>query len=117
MFDFLKRRVFQNFGLKIFSLILAIGLWLIVSRDTRDEVALNVPIEFHNIPDKLEINSEEVPVAQVRVRGAQVFRRHGAAFLERDVERVGHAPLDGRARHPVDRLEPLAGGLEVDAEQ
>src|SRR5206468_1862676 len=69
MFEFFKRRVFQNFGLKIFSLILAIGLWLIVSRDTLDEVALNVPIEFHNIPEKLEINSEEVPVAQVRVRG------------------------------------------------
>jgi diadenylate cyclase len=69
MLDFLKRRVFQNFGLKLFSLLLAIGLWLVVARDTPDEVALNVPIEFHNIPDKLEINSEEIPVAQVRVRG------------------------------------------------
>ena len=69
MLDFLKRRVFHNLGLKLFSLILATGLWLAVARDTPDEVALNVPIEFHNIPDKIEINSEEVPMAQVRVRG------------------------------------------------
>jgi diadenylate cyclase len=69
MLDFLKRRIFQNLGLKIFSLILATGLWLAVARDTPDEVALNVPIEFHNIPEKLEINSEEIPMAQVRVRG------------------------------------------------
>jgi diadenylate cyclase len=69
MLDFLKRRVLQNLGLKVFSLVLATGLWLAVARDTPDEIALNVPIEFHNIPDKLEINSEEIPVAQVRVRG------------------------------------------------
>src|SRR5262249_26690336 len=64
-----KRRFFQNIGLRLFSLVLATGLWLAVARDAPDEVALNVPIEFHNIPDKLEINSEEIPMAQVRVRG------------------------------------------------
>ena len=69
MAESLQQRVFHNFGLKLLSLILAVGLWLAVARDPVSEVAVNVPIEFQNIPDKLEINSENVPTAQVRVRG------------------------------------------------
>jgi YbbR domain-containing protein len=71
MSDFLRRHVFPNLGLKVFSLFFAVGLWLIVAHDPPAEIALNVPIEFHNIPDRLEINSENIPVAQVRVRGPQ----------------------------------------------
>lgn len=69
MAESLQQRVFHNFGLKLLSLILAVGLWLAVARDPVSEVAVNVPIEFQNIPEKLEINSENVPTAQVRVRG------------------------------------------------
>jgi YbbR domain-containing protein len=71
MIDFLRRHVLPNLGLKIFSLLFAVGLWLVVAHDPPAEIALNVPIEFHNIPDRLEINSENIPAAQVRVRGPQ----------------------------------------------
>jgi YbbR domain-containing protein len=71
MIDFLSRHVLPNLGLKIFSLLFAVGLWLVVAHDPPAEIALNVPIEFHNIPDRLEINSENIPAAQVRVRGPQ----------------------------------------------
>jgi len=71
MSDFFRKHVLPNLGLKIFSLLFAIGLWLVVAHDPPAEIALNVPIEFHNIPDHLEINSENIPVAQVRVRGPQ----------------------------------------------
>jgi YbbR domain-containing protein len=71
MTDFLRRHVLPNLGLKIFSLLFAVGLWLVVAHDPPAEIALNVPIEFHNIPDRLEINSENIPAAQVRVRGPQ----------------------------------------------
>jgi YbbR domain-containing protein len=67
--DFIRTYVLHNLGLKIFSLLLAIGLWLAVARDPVAEVAVNVPIEFHSIPENLEIDSENVPSAQVRVRG------------------------------------------------
>jgi diadenylate cyclase len=71
MRDFLHRFVVQNFGLKLFSLALAAGLWLALARDPAAEVALDAPIEFHHMPDNLEINSEHVPSAQVRVRGPE----------------------------------------------
>lgn len=71
MRDFLHRVAIQNFGLKIFSLALAVSLWVALARDPIAEVALDAPIEFHHMPDTLEINSEHVPSAQVRVRGPE----------------------------------------------
>ena len=69
MRDFFHRLVVQNFGLKLLSLALAGGLWLALARDPAAEVALDAPIEFVHMPNDLEINSEHVPSAQVRVRG------------------------------------------------
>lgn len=75
MRDFLQRVVIQNFGLKLFSLALAVALWVALARDPVAEVALDVPIEFQHMPDNLEINSEHVPSAQVRVRGPERLLR------------------------------------------
>ncbi|HET7184425.1 MAG TPA: CdaR family protein [Terriglobales bacterium] len=67
--DFLRKYVFHNFGLKLLSLVVAVLLWLAVTRDPVAEIALNVPIEFHNAPEHLEISSETIPQVLVRVRG------------------------------------------------
>jgi YbbR domain-containing protein len=76
MADSVRSRIFHNFGLKLLSLLLAVGLWLAVARDPVSEVAVNVPIEFQNIPENLEINTESVPTTQVRVRGpARLIRQ------------------------------------------
>jgi YbbR domain-containing protein len=40
-----------------------------VARDPIAEVELRVPIEFHNVPENLEIDSASFTEAQVRVRG------------------------------------------------
>jgi len=42
---------------------------MVVARDPIAEVEMNVPIEFHNLPDNLEIDSASYTEAQVRVRG------------------------------------------------
>jgi YbbR domain-containing protein len=70
MAEGLRSYVLDNLGLKIFSLLFAVALWLIVARDPIAEVAITVPIEFHHVPENLDINSENIPTAQVRVRGA-----------------------------------------------
>lgn len=67
--NFLRQYVFHNFSLKVLSLGVAVLLWMAVTRDPVAEVALNVPIEFHNAPEHLEISSETIPPVQVRVRG------------------------------------------------
>jgi diadenylate cyclase len=71
MIDFLQRYVFAHFGYKVVSLGLAVGLWWAVSHDPVAEVEVTVPIEFHHIPNNLEISSVNIPEAQVRVRGPE----------------------------------------------
>jgi YbbR domain-containing protein len=93
MSDPFRRRIFHNFGLKILSLILAVGLWLAVARDPVAEVAVNVPIEFQNIPQSLEINTENVPTAQVRVRGpARLIRQLRSNDVHVQVDLTGAQP-------------------------
>jgi YbbR domain-containing protein len=76
MRDFLHRYVLHNLGLKLISLGLAVGLWLAVARDPVAEVAVDVAIEFHNIPQNLEISSENIPRAQIRLRGPERVIHH-----------------------------------------
>ena len=91
----LRHYVFHNFGLKLLSLILAISLWLVVARNPNAEVAVDVPIEFHHIPENLEINSENIPVAQVRVRGPEhVVHRLAANDVHVEVDLTGAKPGD-----------------------
>lgn len=71
MRNFFRRYVAYNFPLKLVSLVLACGLWLAVKRDPIAEVAVSVPIEFHHFPESLEIVTEHIPQAQVRVRGPE----------------------------------------------
>ncbi len=67
--EFLRKHVFHNVGLKIVSLIAAVLLWVAVTREPVAEVAISVPVEFHNAPEHLEISTESIPQVQVRVRG------------------------------------------------
>src|SRR6266478_956755 len=69
--SFFQRIFVHNIGLKLVSLLLAIGLWTVVSRDPIAEVEMRVPIEFHNLPDNLEIDSASFTEAQIRVRGPE----------------------------------------------
>lgn len=87
----LKRIFVQNFGLKLISLALAIGLWLVVARSPVAEVEIKVPIELHNISD-LEVDSPSFTEALVRVRGPErvIHRlRPGDVRVEVDLSPVG----------------------------
>jgi YbbR domain-containing protein len=75
MKDFFRRHVLHNLGLKIISLAFAVGLWTAVARDQQAEVPIEVPVEFRNVPQDLEISSEHIPQVQVRLRGAERLMR------------------------------------------
>jgi len=72
MIGLFKRYVVHNFSFKLMSLIFATALWFMISRDDRPaELAVRAPIVFHNGPSELEISSESVPEALIRVRGPE----------------------------------------------
>ena len=93
MSDFIRRYVAHNLGLKLISLALAVSLWLAVSRDPIAEVALEIPIEFHNIPQNLDISSESIPQAQIRLRGPQrMVRALKASDVYADIDLTNLRP-------------------------
>ena len=71
MKDFFRNYVFHNIGLKLVSLLLAVGLWLAISRDPIAQVAVDVPVEMQNLPDALQVSSEHIPQVQVRLSGPE----------------------------------------------
>ncbi len=72
MIHFFRHYVLHNFGLKLLSLLIATFLWFTISRDEQPAVvAIRVPIEFQHLPANLEISSQTIPEAQVRVQGPE----------------------------------------------
>jgi YbbR domain-containing protein len=93
MTDFFRHYVWHNLGLKIISLALATALWLAVARDPVAEIAIEVPIEFRNVPSDLEINAEHIPQAQIRLRGPErLVRRLQASDVHPEIDLAGAKP-------------------------
>ncbi len=88
------QRVFvQNFWLKLVSLLLAIGLWVLVSRSPVVEVVMKVPIEFRRVPENLEIDSASFTEAQIRIRGPErLVNRLRAADVSAHVDLAAVKP-------------------------
>jgi YbbR domain-containing protein len=113
----------HNFGLKLISLALATGLWLAVSHDPTAETAVEVPIEFRNVPNDLEISSEHIPQAQIRLGGPErLIRRLQAADVQPEIDLTGAAPgertfdLTAEQVHKpygVDVLQVIPGQLHL----
>lgn len=74
--NFIRRNLLNNLALKVLSLAIAVGLWLAVAGQPVSEVAVEVPIALHNMPASLEISSENIPKAQIRLRGPERIIRH-----------------------------------------
>lgn len=94
MINFFQRYVVHNFGLKVLSLLLATGLWLVVAPDEQPaEVAVRAPIEFEHVPDALEISSETIPEAQIRVRGPErLIRQLRSQDVRAHIDLTGAKP-------------------------
>jgi YbbR domain-containing protein len=111
MIGLFKHLVLHNFGLKVLSLLLASGLWFLISRDEQPaEVALRAPIVFQHVPSQLEISSESIQEAQIRVRGPErVIRQLQASEVHAEIDladvKAGERTFDltsQQVRHPGD---------------
>lgn len=105
--SFFRKHVLHNAGLKLVALAAAILLWLAVVREPVAEVEVVIPVEFQNVPDNLEISSDAIPQAKVRVRGP--------ARLVRDASQAGvHAVIDLMGSGPGEHTFEL-GPMRIQA--
>ncbi len=71
-------------------MLLALALWYAVAHDQPAEIALTVPIEFYNTPEHLEISSERIQRAEIRVQGpARVLREMTNADIDAIIDLAG----------------------------
>jgi YbbR domain-containing protein len=83
----------ENFGLKVFAILLAFTLWMMVHRDPITEVAIEVPVEFHNIPPNVEISSDTVYRSTVRLRGPErVIHQLSPSDVHEEIDLTGLRP-------------------------
>ena len=93
MASLFQRMFVQNLGLKLVSLLLAIGLWFVVAHDPIAEVEMRVPIEFQSLPESLEVDSATFTQAQVRVRGPErVIHRLDASDVRAEISLANVGP-------------------------
>lgn len=60
----------RHIGLKSMSIALAALLWLVVAGEQTVERAIRVPLEFTNVPPRLELVGEPPNIVDLRVRGS-----------------------------------------------
>jgi len=112
--EFFRRHIFHNLGLKITSLLIATGLWLAISTEPPSETAVNVGLVFRNMPEDLEISSENIPSEQIRVRGPErQVRRLQASDVHMEIDLSGMKPgertfdLTANQISLPDKLQPV----------
>jgi len=67
------RNIFlKNWGIKLFSFILALILWLILIPEERvfSEKNLTVPLEIHNIPSIMELVEKPLSTVDIKIRAS-----------------------------------------------
>lgn len=106
-------RPFNDFWLKGAAVALAVMLWLSVGGEPVVERGLDVPLEFENVPDGLEIVDSPPNTVRVHVRGSSgVVGRLGqgdvVAVLDLGDERAGQRLFDMFAQRVV-----VPPGVEV----
>lgn len=93
VYNFFRRHIGDNWGLKLFSLVLAGLLWLALAGEPVSEIAVKVPIALVGMPAAVEISTENIPEAQVRLRGPERIIRHlQASDVFAEIELTGVKP-------------------------
>lgn len=94
----LKRWLFHNGTLKLFSLAFAFGLWLLVNAGERDtEQTMLLPVELRNLPPQLVVIGQRVELVDVRVSGPRtLLSRLSSKKISLDLTGVRSGPSSFR---------------------
>ncbi len=72
----MKQRIFENFGLKVSAVLIAVFLWFFVTSQGQSEISLEVPLEFKDIPAELGIASSTAKAVTLTIRGQERFMKN-----------------------------------------
>jgi YbbR domain-containing protein len=67
----MKKLLTENLGLKISAVLFSIFLWFFVTSRGQSEIALDIPLEFKNVPADIGIVTTSVKTVSVTVRGQE----------------------------------------------
>lgn len=65
----MRKRIFNNIGLKIISFAIALTFWIFVTYRGQSEIVIDVPIEFKNIPKGMEILRQSIKEVSLNISG------------------------------------------------
>lgn len=71
----MKNLIFNNFGLKISAVLIAVFLWFFVTSQGQSEILLEAPLEFKDIPAELGIAGSSAKSVTLTVRGQERFMK------------------------------------------
>jgi YbbR domain-containing protein len=69
----MKKFFLENLGLKIAAFLLSVVLWVFVTSRGQSELSIDVPLEFHDIPQGLEIVNHTVKTVTLAIKGQERF--------------------------------------------
>lgn len=72
----MKKLLFENLGLKITAVLLSVLLWLFATSRGLSEIALDIPLEFRDIPLGLELMSHSVKIVSLNIKGQERIIRN-----------------------------------------
>jgi len=71
----LRNMLFDNWGIKLVSVIFSVTLWFYVTSKGKTEMTLTVPLELRNIPQHMTIVGNVAGYVDVRVQGQERLLR------------------------------------------
>jgi YbbR domain-containing protein len=70
----IRERLYQNLGLRIISLLLAIGLWIFVNAGQHSSVqAFNIPVNYRGLPPGFVITNDHPDFIRIQISGPQTL--------------------------------------------
>jgi YbbR domain-containing protein len=67
----MKKLLFENAGMKLSAILIALFLWLFVTASGQSEISLKIPIEFKNIPGGFGIMKSSAQLVDITIRGQE----------------------------------------------
>jgi YbbR domain-containing protein len=112
---FFKNLFLKNWGLKLFSFLLALILWLtlITPEKVFSEKTLTIPLELHNIPSEMELMERPMATIDVKIRASKSLINDITSANVHAVLNLEKASLD-QEDYPLNKsMISIPSGAEV----